>query len=227
MTKYNPDIHHRRTIRLIRYNYSQEGLYFITICTQNHACLFGNIVGAYGIRPNENGVCPNENGIRPNDVDVCHTPQHTKMQLNAIGEIVKNEWEKTTQIRREIELHEYIIMPNHFHAIVEITVGAYGIRTNENGIRTNGADGADGDGADGDGGVCHTPLRSPSKTVGALVRGFKSSVTKRLGFSPWQRNYYEHIIRDEKSYQIISEYIQNNPEKWINDIFNPLNTKNF
>jgi len=76
----------------------------------------------------------------------------------------------------------------------------------------------------GDKGVCNTPLRSPSQCIGAIVRGYKSSVTKQLGllgFSGklWQRNYYEHIIRDEKSYQRISEYIINNPAKWNADKF--------
>jgi hypothetical protein len=71
-------------------------------------------------------------------------------------------------------------------------------------------------------GVCDTPLRSPSQTIGAIVRGYKSSVTKQLGLlgfngKLWQRNYYEHIIRDEQSYLKISEYIQNNPANWHKD----------
>ncbi len=190
MPKYNPDIHHRRSIRLKGYDYSQEGLYFITICVQNHECLFGEII----------------NG---------------EMQLNEMGKIVKEEWEKSAKIRSEIETHEYIVMPNHFHAIVEIIttnngpVGAYGIRPNE--IYTNSSNNQLGD--INQTGVCHTPLRSPSKTLGALVRGFKSSVTKQLGFSPWQRNYYEHIIRNDKSYLYISEYIKNNPINWERDKF--------
>jgi len=73
-------------------------------------------------------------------------------------------------------------------------------------------------------GVCKTPLRSPSQTVGAIVRGYKSSVSKQLrllGFNGklWQRNYHEHIIRDEKSHRRISDYIINNPAKWGNDKF--------
>ena len=180
MNKYNPNIHHRRSVRLKGYDYSQEGLYFITICTQNRICLFCEItVGANGIRP--------------------------KMQLNEMGKIVETEWKKSAEIRSEIQNHDFIVMPNHFHAIVEIVpiVGAYGIRPVET-IEM---------------GVCHTPLRTPSKTIGALVRGFKSSVTKRLGYSPWQRNYHEHIIRNQNSYETISQYIKNNPEKWANDMF--------
>ena len=62
-------------------------------------------------------------------------------------------------------------------------------------------------------------LRATSQTVGAIVRGFKSAVSKQIGFSAWQRNYYEHIIRNEKSRQTISEYILNNPAKWREDKF--------
>jgi REP element-mobilizing transposase RayT len=77
-------------------------------------------------------------------------------------------------------------------------------------------------------GECNSPLRSPSQTVGAIVRGYKSSVTKQLGVlgfneKLWQRNYYEHIIRNDQSFQNITEYIITNPMKWDNDTFNPLN----
>lgn len=87
--KYNPRIHKRRSIRLKGYDYSQKGLYFITLCSQKHQHLFGHI---------EKGT----------------------MILNDFGEIIKEEWEKTPQIRKNTALHEYIIMPNHFHAIIEI-----------------------------------------------------------------------------------------------------------
>ncbi|MCL2510864.1 MAG: transposase [Bacteroidales bacterium] len=198
---YTPTIHHRRSIRLKGYDYSQAGMYFVTICCQNMICRFGRI----------------ENG---------------EMILNAAGEIVRNEWIKSAEIRKEIEIHEYIVMPNHFHAIVEIvgtygirpkndnatTVGTYGIRPPNNDETTVGANGIRPNNADNKS-VCHTPLRSPSKTLGALVRGFKSSVTKQLGFSVWQRNYWENIIRNDKSYQYIANYIINNPVKWGNDRF--------
>jgi REP element-mobilizing transposase RayT len=68
---------------------------------------------------------------------------------------------------------------------------------------------------------CDSPLRmkSPSKTVGAIVRGFKGAVSRQLGYSVWQRNYYEHIIRTGESYRQISDYIVNNPTKWQDDKF--------
>ena len=71
-----------------------------------------------------------------------------------------------------------------------------------------------------DRGVCNTPLRSPSKTLGSIVRGFKSAVTKQIGFPVWQRNYHEHIIRNTNAFTKISNYILNNPAQWHCDMFN-------
>ena len=92
MTKYNPNIHHRRSIRLKGYDYSQQGLYFITICTQNRLDLFGKI----------------NNG---------------KIILNDAGKMIKNIWNKIPNDLPNIRLHDFIVMPNHFHAIIQI-VGA-------------------------------------------------------------------------------------------------------
>lgn len=76
-------------------------------------------------------------------------------------------------------------------------------------------------------GECNSPLQhphSPSQTIGSIVRGYKSSVTGKInalqnskGFVVWQRNYWEHIIRDLQSYTTISEYIINNPSNWTTD----------
>jgi hypothetical protein len=86
---YNPQKHHRRSIRLKGYDYSQAGLYFITICCQDRACLFGEIT----------------NG---------------KMALNDVGIIAANYWLEIPGHFPHAELHEYIIMPNHVHGIIEI-----------------------------------------------------------------------------------------------------------
>ena len=172
---FNPTIHHRRSIRLKGYDYSQAGLYFVTICVQNGMYLFGDVVDG-------------------------------KMVLNEYGKITKNEWLKTTELRKNVQLHQFVVMPNHFHAIIEITenvvmsdVGANCIRPNEN--ETDNL------------GECNSPLRSPSQTVGAIVRGYKSAVSRQIGFPVWQRNYHEHIIRDRNAHAQIAEYIENNPQK--------------
>jgi REP element-mobilizing transposase RayT len=361
---YNPNIHHRRSIRLKGYNYTQAGAYFITICVYGRKHLFGSIV----------------NG---------------EVHLNQYGRIARDEWLKTSAIRPNIRLGEFVIMPNHFHAIIIIDdngecrgeshlstgtevqpddnhatyrrgeshspprieshspprieshlpppieshspmaspikkvachpceskqVIPLHILVNDETVQTylsvmgqyllfdHGVLGYDdllkeeGD-STGKGecdwvgkGECDSPLRrgsdlpmqvgsdssmpgrsdlpmqvgsdssmpgrsdlpmpvrsdlpmqlrsdssmpgrsdssmqvgsdsplrSPSKTVGAIVRGYKSSVTKQInklqdGLRVWHRNYYDIIIRDETSFDNISNYIINNPAKWEEDRF--------
>ena len=95
--KYNPDLHHRRSIRLRNHDYANAGAYFITICCQNHISRFGKIVAA-------GSACPNEN----------------TMSLNEFGKIVDAEWKNLTIKYPNVKIGEYVIMPNHFHGIIEI-----------------------------------------------------------------------------------------------------------
>ena len=184
MNKYNPDIHHRHSIRLRGYDYSQEGLYFITICAPNRKHLFGEIVD-------------------------------DEMQMNEYGKTVEKCWFEIPQHYPKAVLHEHIVMPNHFHAILEI-VGAEYFPPNNNAPNEIKVENIR---------PLPSAVQCKSGTLGAIIRGFKIGVTKRIGFSVWQRNYHEHIIRSAKSYQTISEYIINNPAKWNEDMFNPLNTQ--
>lgn len=221
--KYNPNIHHRRSIRLKGYDYSSEGLYFITICCHNKVCLFGHVM---------NGA----------------------MVLNEYGQIAFNEWMKTPEIRPNVELGEFIVMPNHIHGIIRITrrgelhspnieSHSPNCELHSPNIESNTPDfGGDSRGvlntpdfmgesvSPNSEGECNSPqrysprLQGPSQTIGAIVRGYKSAVTKKLnelgvGRKVWQRDYYEHIIRNEQSYYNISKYIVNNPSKWWDDKF--------
>jgi REP element-mobilizing transposase RayT len=181
MSRYNPDAHHRRSIRLKDYDYTQNGAYYVTICTHGRACLFGEIV----------------DGI---------------MRLNNIGRSVEEEWLHTSDVRPNVALDAFIIMPNHVHGIVVITSPGRGVLQY---APTNGGP---------------TTFRSPAQTIGAMVRGFKGATTKRIndlrntpGIPVWQRNYYEHIIRNEADLQRIREYIANNPVRWAEDQNNPAN----
>lgn len=183
MNKYNPPIYHRRSIRLKGYDYAHAGLYFITICVQNRACLFGEIV-------------------------------HGEMILNDAGTMI-GKWYGELEIKfPDIKCDAMIIMPNHFHCIIQnISVGA-DLR-----VCPNNADNND---------IVGEHIGSPLHRV---VQWFKTMSTneyirgvKNMGWQPfdkklWQRNYYEHIIRNEPSYQTISNYIINNPAKWAEDKF--------
>ncbi len=136
-----------------------------------------------------------------------------EMILNEMGEIVRDEWERTPQIRHEVELGAYVVMPNHFHAIViindigDLQVGAHGRAPLRIGVA----------------------YRKP-KSLGAIMAGFKSSVTKRintlhnsLGVPVWQRNYHDRIIRNEREMARIWDYIEANPARWDDDDENPRN----
>ncbi|HSW38025.1 MAG TPA: transposase [Acidobacteriota bacterium] len=137
-----------------------------------------------------------------------------EMRLNDNGRIVADEWTKTPEIRNEIELDEWVVMPNHFHGILVIADGrgTAGRARNDDGATMGTA------------GRAHTVEqfgRPVSGSVPTIIRSFKSAATKRInelrqtpGTKLWQRNYWEHIIRNELELIRIREYIQNNPAQW-------------
>ncbi|MEN8122777.1 MAG: transposase [Bacteroidota bacterium] len=210
--KYNPNIHNRKSIRLKGYDYSKAGLYFITICVQNRACLFGNIT----------------NG---------------KMNLNDAGVMVENEWVALPKRFQNIKLHEYIVMPNHFHAILEIVPKNKNTSTqNENIVgptlvvdpnNKKGHPNGQPQGMPQQETNLDIPPRK--KTLGDMVGAFQSITTveyirgvknnnwQRFDKKLWQRNYWEHIIRNEPEYYRIANYIRENPDKWDKDKLKPDN----
>jgi len=185
--QYKPNIHHRRSIRLKGYDYSQAGLYFITICIQNRLCLFGEI---------DDGA----------------------MVLNNAGEMVHGQWLALADRFHTVELDEFIVMPNHFHGIIELIPGHSDIGQPQ-GIAPTGAQSS----------IEQITTTEISPAIGDVIGAFKSLSTndyiagvKQKNWQPfdqklWQRNYYEHVIRSEQSYLDIVEYIRNNPLKWAED----------
>jgi REP element-mobilizing transposase RayT len=174
---YFPSIQYCQSIDLESYDYSQAGLYFVTLCTEDRRPLFGQIIDG-------------------------------KMHLNNFGIIANEEWLRTPAIRKNARLGAYVIMPNHFHAIVRIDN-----RNKEAAGQQVGQ------------------LQSSSQSVGTIIRSFKSVTTKRINQlicknnkgsarlipsvcsgAIWQGNYYEQIIRTERAYTRISNYIINNPK---------------
>ncbi len=199
---YNPEIHHRRSIRLQGYDYSQARAYFLTICTHGRECLFGEI-------------------------------RDEKMYLNDIGRIVAHEWLKSPVIRAEIELDEWVVMPNHMHGIAVITdagakqrnvtkkrkaVDQYWTDNQPVGQFTGRFIGQPS------GRPPIVPTGPKKKSVGAMMAGFKSSVTGRVnayrqspGSEVWQRNYWDHVIRNATELDTLRKYIQTNPARWQED----------
>jgi putative transposase len=239
---YNPKIHKRKSIRLKGYDYSQAGLYFVTICVKDMKCLFGRI----------------ENG---------------EMILNDAGRMVEDWYWKLESKFPDIRCDEMVVMPNHFHCIIE-NVGPVAATVSASVGSTVGADPrVCPEGATNDSGppvendsvetipneitpkisippVSDNLSKSDTPTVlgehvgsppglgehvgsplHRVVQWFETMTTneyirgvKNLGWKPfngklWQRNYYEHIIRDQRAYENISQYIRNNPSKWNEDKF--------
>jgi putative transposase len=185
--KYDPDKHHRRSLRLPGYDYSQPGAYFVTICADQRQCLFGDVVDG-------------------------------QMGLNQYGAIVAETYQWLCQHHPYLQTDEWIVMPNHFHAIMVIT------------------DKPNSDDSHGKGGsrtALTTNLQNPiikQKPLGRLIGAFKTVSTKKInilreapGTTLWQRNYYEHIIRNQDAMDKIREYIVNNPLSWHLDQLYPDN----
>lgn len=127
-------------------------------------------------------------------------PKQIKIKLSEIGQYVKDEIEKTNNIRQNIEIKEYVIMPNHVHMIVRI-IGDLGTVHRAPTIEKFGV-----------------PAK---KSIPTLIRYLKGGVTRtfnqkhKCNMPIWQRGFYEHIIRNEKEYYEICEYIEQNPLRWM------------
>lgn len=189
--RFDPDKYHRRSVRLEGYDYSQAGAYFVTICTHGQECILGDVI------------------------DDC-------MQLSPCGEIAWETWRGLPQRFERIELDHFVIMPNHVHGIIAITppdVGAMHA-------------GAVHVGATHVGAIQELPLQGRTQRrrmlLPRVVGYFKMNASKAInvlrgtpGSRVWQRNYYEHIVRNEGELRAIQQYILDNPLNWQLDRENP------
>lgn len=208
---FDPKRHHRRSIRLEDYDYSWAGAYFVTICAQNRACLFGEI-------------------------------RTDEMTPDPAGMLVQSEWDALPKRFPMLELDAFVLMPNHVHGIVVIAGDAWTAEDPDQGSHAARA-------RPPDVGATLVVARSaedrastrsrrragtrPAPTLGDVVGAFKSLTTHRYiigarkhawpGFRPrlWQRNYYEHIIRNADELHQVRQYIADNPAQWMADRENP------
>ena len=181
--------------RLQNWDYGSNAAYFVTICTAGREHYFGDVVDG-------------------------------EMVLSEIGENVKTEWLKTFQMRPDmnLQMNEYVVMPNHFHAIIIIGENEFNTKKwTERGDR-RGTERRD---------AMHcvsttnneskNKFGAQSKNLASIIRGFKIGVTKNArqinADFAWQSRFHEHIIRNDESFQKISEYIKNNPTNWSSDKF--------
>ena len=183
--------------RLQNWDYGWDAAYFITICTKNRECFFGNI-GIDGI------------------------------QLSEIGKIVESEWIKTPEIRPDmnLELGAFVVMPNHFHAIIIIGKNKYNTKNvmgDTNAQHCRDAMHCVSTANQSNINKSQNQFGPQSKNLASILRGFKSSVTTQAKqINPdfaWQPRFHDHIIRDDASYRQISQYTISNPQNWKKDKF--------
>jgi REP element-mobilizing transposase RayT len=177
--KYDRNKHHRRSIPLPGYDYRTPGAYFITICSWQRECLFGEVID-------------------------------DTMQLSPYGKTVFFNWSILPKRYPNVELDNFIVMPNHVHGIIVLKDSREINYTESDKLALK---------------------KSKIYPLSEIVRGLKTSSARRInqvryltGVSVWQRGYYEHIIRNEESLFAIREYIINNPLSWGKDELYPHNS---
>jgi REP element-mobilizing transposase RayT len=189
--------HHRRSIRLKGYDYTQPGAYFVTICTYDREALFGQVVDGH-------------------------------MVLNACGEMVMACWREIPDHFPHVALDAFVVMPNHVHGILWI-VADVGAR---HAVPLHNAETIPKPHAV----PLHNAETIPNQeqfgkpvpgSISTIIGAFKSAVTRRInalrgtpGTQVWQRNYWEHIIRTERTLNAIRRYIAENPLRWHLDRYN-------
>jgi hypothetical protein len=189
VAKYNPQIHHRRSIRLKGYDYARPGAYFVTICTQNRECVLGEIVDG-------------------------------EMHYSSMGLIVHDFWTEVAVHFPHVDVPSFIIMPNHVHAMIIIRDAQSpddlrsGPRSPRRGGVTTPVSTISGRGLPAPTGVDPAPTRGDATPTGGkpdlgrIVAFYKYQTTRRInaqnknpGVRFWQRNYYEHIVRNDHEYR--------------------------
>jgi putative transposase len=176
---FDPERHHRRSIRLSGYDYTQAGAYFVTICTHQRQHLLAHI-------------------------------DATGRVLSHIGRLVARCWLAIPRHFPNAILDAWVIMPDHLHGIIVLQ---------QSGDSTRNAEPA-----------VIVPSKRPNGTVSgslpAVIQNFKAISTRKInrltctaGTPLWQRNYYEHIIRDEHDLCRIRQYIEANPSRWASESY--------
>ncbi|NLJ40931.1 MAG: transposase [Clostridiales bacterium] len=184
---------HRKNIRLENHDYSQEGHYFITICTKDRKNMFWPVGATFGL-PSPQGQDDEHDNVgatfgsfSPKGEDDGHNNVGATLgrPLSKIGDIVDSEINNINKIYDSVEINKYVIMPNHIHMIIIL-----------------GSD---------------SGRSKTAPTISRIIQQFKGSISKKVGFSIWQKSFHDHIIRNEHEYQEIWQYIETNPLKWAED----------
>ena len=162
----------RRSLRLKGYDYTHAGAYFVTICAEDKACLFGNVG------------------------DGC-------MCFNDAGQMLSTPWNEIPSRFADVAIDAFVVMPNHVHGIIILPDVVDGVATRSVAAL---------------GGVI---AAFKSATTVDYIRGVKSGAWPAFRRRLWQRNYFEHVVRDEKALDRVRRYIDENPARWAFDDENP------
>ncbi len=192
---YDADRHQRRSIRLAGYDYGSAGVYFVTICTYQRDLLFEDVV---------------------------------------LRRVAETMWQRIPRHFPNVQLDGWVVMPNHVHGIVVIVddpgrgeasqvIGSRAEFVPSDAIRFANET-VSGDASP----LRQRPTGAQAGSLGAIVGNFKSVTARRInrlrrtpGVPVWQRNYYEHVVRDERALNAIRQYIADNPARWMWDRHNP------
>ncbi len=168
----------RKSNRMKGFDYSSNNLYFVTSCVKNNLCCLGRVIAVGTGR----------------DLSVHHPEIECKVELNQYGLIVDEKIKWLMSQYEYVDIHNYIVMPNHFHLIIEID--------SQKVVKKE------------------LKIKSLSSLMGAM-KTKSSNQIHELGFKDfaWHRSFHDHIIRDEKAYVNIFNYISNNPTNWLKDKF--------
>ena len=186
----------RKKLRLTGYSYSDAGCCFVAICTKNGEFMFGNIADKI-------------------------------MRLSEYGEIVKTDLLNIPKHYDNVKIDNHVIMPNHLHMIISLTGAGKSTGAGRASASPTALVGHSSVGAPlaapaplTAAAPFHAPLANiVSPIIGNIVRGYKSGVSRNIGFSLWQRSFHDHIIRNETEYQRIWQYIDENPARWPEDCY--------
>jgi len=186
----NQKLPSRKFIRLNDYDYRQPGAYFITICTFKKMQIFGSI-------------------------------SEDKILLSQAGLIVEKCWHKLSSHFPNILIDAFIVMPNHFHGIIILNERGQNCRGEAFAPQSSDSISIIEANASPD---SRFATGTSSGSISSIIQNFKSNTTRRInatnetkGNVVWQRNFYEHVIRNYKSLDEIRQYIIGNPWNWLND----------
>ncbi|MFA9187931.1 transposase [Flavobacterium sp. FBOR7N2.3] len=179
----------RKNNRIKGFDYSSNNIYFVTICVQNRECCFGYVGTGRDLSVQDSNENHHSNEIHPNE-----NPENiisgVKMNLNLYGKIVEEQIIWLQEQYLYVDIHNYIIMPNHLHLILEI-------------IKDDSV-----------------KIKSLSSLIGAFKTTSSKFIHKKgFENFAWQRSFHDHIIRNANAYDNIYAYIDLNPQKWYQDCF--------